>query len=215
MNGQFLTNNTLLQAVTILRSFTSEVYLVGGCVRDILLTLTPNDYDLVTDIHPDVYEQEFINNGWKLDNKGKNFMVTIVSKNGQTFEIAQYRKDSVTSADGRHPDFVEVGTMLDDANRRDFTINTLYLNPMTGDILDPTGKGLKDLRNNTLRFVGKPDQRIKEDHLRIMRAYRLSTKLKMRMDKNTLSACRKHFAKMIETVSPERIRMELEKLCNI
>ena len=91
------------------------------------------------------------------------------------YEVTEW-SDELWS-DGRRPDSVQVGTIEEDAMRRDFTINSLYLNPWTGEIHDPTGRGLEDLKNRIIRFNGKASDRIKEDYLRIFRAYRFASQL--------------------------------------
>lgn len=195
----------LLQLYTIIKAYTSEVYLVGGCVRDQLLNMVPKDYDLVTDYPIEYLSQDLVDNGWKVSEAGKSFMVLHCAKGGHKFEVANFRKD-VSATE------VVVGTIEDDAFRRDFTINALYLNPTDGSILDPTGYGLRDIHNRLLRFVGRPNDRIQEDPLRIMRFYRIAAQLGLIMEKRSLVACRRNFDMMVRTVSSERIRLELEKL---
>ena len=141
-------NITLLQLCLIIQPHVQEMYIVGGCVRDMLLKKIPKDFDLVVNGNLDIIEEELRQNGWKIDGAGKQFFVLIASKDNQQFEIAMFRKDG-TYTDGRRPDFVEVGTIYEDAERRDFTINSLYMNPWTQEVVDPTGNGLKDIENNT------------------------------------------------------------------
>ena len=157
---------------------------------------------------------EFSNNGWKVSEAGKQFLVCIISKNGNSIEIANFRND-LTYIDGRRPEGVEIGTIEEDANRRDTTINALYLDPYTSEILDPTGKGLLDLKNKIIRMNGKAEDRIKEDLLRIMRVYRFASVLKFEIDKKTLIACRKHFNEMMIKIPGERIKNEIEKIVGI
>lgn len=195
----------------IIKPLSSEMYLVGGCVRDFALNKKPKDYDLVLNGDLNIIEEELLKNGWKLDSAGKQFNVLIASKNQQQFEIAMYRKDG-TYSDGRRPDFVEVGTIDDDAARRDFTINSLYMCPWTEVILDPTGKGLIDIKNKTLRFNGVAKNRIQEDKLRIMRCYRFSLQLGFKIETKALKACRTYFDSMQKEISSMRIMNELEKM---
>jgi tRNA nucleotidyltransferase/poly(A) polymerase len=201
----------LLQIMLICRNHTEQVYLVGGCVRDMLLEKNPKDFDIVVDSSLENITKELKDNGWKIDEAGLNFLVTIASKNGHQFEIAMFRKDG-TYTDGRRPDSVEAGTMLDDATRRDFTINSLYYDPMTGQVLDPTGKGLQDLKDKIIRFNGKPKDRITEDLLRIMRCYRFSSKLGFEIEPKALKICRTYFNEMCTKIPGERIRLEVEKM---
>lgn len=205
-------SNTLLELFLHVQSQTDNVYLVGGCVRDLVLGKSPKDFDLVTNCDLDKLKKLLSANGWSITDAGENFLVTIASKNGEQFEIALYRKDG-TYSDGRRPDFVEIGDINSDAERRDLTINALYFNPFTKELLDPTNKGLADIDNRLIRMNGKADDRIKEDKLRIMRVYRFSNQLQFAIEKNTLKACRKYFNDMYSQVKPERIKNEIEKMC--
>ena len=187
-----------------------ESYLVGGCVRDILLNKIPKDFDVVTNIPIENVITEFSNNGWKVSEAGKQFLVCIISKNGISIEIANFRND-LTYIDGRRPEAVEIGTIEDDWKLRDITINALYCNPFTGEILDPSKKGLLDLKNKIIRLCNN-QKTLTNDYLRIMRIYRFAIQYKFNIDKNTLTLCRKLFDKMIKESSSERIRSELDKL---
>lgn len=122
------------------------------------------------------------------------------------------RKDS-KSSDGRRPDFVLPGTLLDDLERRDFTVNSLAI--LDGELIDPFG-GLEDLQNNLLRFVGNPRDRIREDGLRVMRALRFSVTKGFDIDADTWDAVNSDFgAEMLMKVSTERIWEELEKMFKV
>lgn len=202
----------LLQLLLILQPFSDNVYLVGGCVRDILLNKTPKDFDLVCDIDLDFVANELTPSGWKINEAGKQFLVMIASKNNLQFEIANFRNDGNYS-DGRRPDSVTIATIEEDFLRRDFTINSMYYNPLSDVFLDPSEKGLLDLQNKIVRFNGKPEQRVKEDKLRILRAYRFAKQLSFKIDNKSLKACRTYFNEMCEQIAPERIRLEIEKIC--
>lgn len=209
------TNNlTFLQLCLIIQPLVTEMYLVGGCVRDMLIGKQPKDFDLVVNGNLDLIEEELCANGWQIDGAGKQFFVLIATRNGQQFEIAMFRKDG-TYTDGRRPDFVEIGTMLDDAMRRDFTINSLYMNPWSGEILDPTCKGIQDIKDKLIRFNGKHVDRIKEDKLRIMRCYRFAKQLGFTIETKALKACRRHFDDMVKEVSSMRIMNEVEKMVGL
>ncbi|WP_298751915.1 CCA tRNA nucleotidyltransferase [uncultured Arcobacter sp.] len=203
-------NNTLLQVLMILKNHSNHNYLVGGCVRDKLLGKVPHDWDIVTDVQMDIIEQSFTDNGWKVDATGKNFLVMNVSKNGEMFEIANFRKDGCY-ADGRRPETVEIGTIYEDAERRDFTCNALYYEPFTDIIIDPLNQGIKDIENRILRFVGNPKDRIQEDYLRVARFYRFIGK-GFTPDKKSLKACRTYFENMMLHTPAERLRIEIEKM---
>lgn len=204
-------SNSLLQIMLILNNVATNVNLVGGCVRDILLGKQPADFDIVLNGDLDTITQTLSQNGWSISESGKVFLVLKASKGGESFDIALYRKDG-TYTDGRRPEKTDVGTLIEDAQRRDFTINALYLNPFTNVVLDPTEKGLEDLKNKTIRFVGKAKERILEDQLRILRAYRFCSTLNFSMDKQTLKSCRTYFHLLIENVDSMRIMNEIEKM---
>ena len=212
MDSIMTENNTFLELMLHLRTLTNQhSLLVGGCVRDLRLGRQPKDLDIVTDANLDEVSKVLSENGWSIDEAGKQFFVLIASKNGQQFEIALFRKDG-TYTDGRRPDFVQVGTMEEDALRRDFTINSLYLDPWTGEFYDPTGKGFKDIEDKIIRFNGKPKDRITEDLLRIMRCYRFSAVLGFEIESKALKICRTYFNEMCSKISGERIRLEVEKM---
>ena len=205
-------SNTLLELFMHIKTLTNNAYIVGGCVRDIVLNKEPKDFDIVTDCDLEQLKKMLRDNNWSITDAGENFLVTIASKHGEQYEIALYRKDG-TYSDGRRPDFVEIGDINSDAERRDLTINALYMCPYTKEILDPTKKGLSDIQNRLIRMNGRADDRIKEDKLRIMRVYRFSNQLGFKIEKRTLKACRKYFNDMYSQVSPERVKNEIEKMC--
>lgn len=203
--------NTLLELFLHIKTITSTAYLVGGCVRDMLLGKVPKDFDIVTNADLDALTNILKENNWKVDEAGKQFLVLIASKNNEQFEIALFRKDGLYT-DGRRPDSVSVGSIEEDALRRDFTINSLYYDPFTKEYIDPTGNGLKDLKQGILRFNGKASDRIQEDYLRIFRAYRFSSQLGFNIHPKTLKACRTYFEQACKTVSGQRILIEVEKM---
>lgn len=203
-------NLSLLQMFIILKTFSNENYLVGGCVRDILMNKKPKDFDIVTDINMDILEKELQVSGWSISKTGENFLIINAYKNNQRFEIANFRKDGIY-LNGRQPESVEIGDINDDANRRDFTVNAIYYNPFSDIFIDPTSKGLEDIKNKTLRFIGRPHDRIKEDYLRVIRFYRFLDKGFVAHPKS-LRACRELFADCIAKTKPERIREEIEKI---
>ena len=202
-------NNNLLQVFMLLRSKSDNAYLVGGCVRDYLCQKTPKDFDIVTDIPMDTIEDIFTKNGWTVDAVGKQFLVMFVSKNGEQYEISNFRKDGLYS-DGRRPDVVSIGTLEEDAARRDFTINSIYYDPIDDVFVDPNN-GRMDVESRTLRFIGRPKDRIREDYLRIFRFFRFLTK-GFKPDKKSLKACRELFNEAYLHTTPERVRMEIERM---
>ena len=198
----------------LLSNVSDENYLVGGCVRDAFLGNEVKDYDIVTDIQYINIVRILKAEGWDVKECGEQFMVLHVSKDGEQYEIANFRKEGVY-LDGRKPSMVEIGNIKDDAFRRDFTVNAIYENPRTGKILDPTGQGLSDIKNRTLRFIGKPKERIQEDYLRVFRFYRFLATKGLKADSKSLKACREYFNEAYQNTTPERARSEIERMLKI
>jgi len=184
-----------------------ESYLVGGCVRDELRGVAPKDYDISTSARPGEVEELFSKT--KDVGKSKSFGVMLVVEGGKSFEVATFRTES-GYADGRHPNKVEFSDAQTDASRRDFTINGLFLDPVTNKIHDWVG-GEADLKTRTLRTIGKPAERFGEDHLRLLRAVRFAAQLDFQIDPTTFKAV-KAYAEKVSGVSAERIRDELLQL---
>ena len=184
-----------------------ECYLVGGCVRDMLMGKEPHDVDITTNATPEETKAVFAD-FHTLDIGIKHGTVTVMLE-GEPIEITTYRKES-TYSDGRHPDSVSFTKNInDDLSRRDFTVNAIAYNPKTG-LVDPFG-GQNDIKSKTLRCVGKPTERFTEDSLRILRGLRFASVLSFNIDKDTESAM--HSCKdLINIVSPERIYVEITKL---
>jgi poly(A) polymerase len=201
----------LFPILMVLAAHSRNVYITGGAVRDLLSGGTPNDYDIVTDIPMDKLIEIFEEGGFTVSKTGIAHLVLNVSLAGYIVEISNFRKD--TNCDGRHAD-VQVGTIIEDAHRRDFTINALYLNIRTNEVVDPTGTGLGDVATRTLRFVGKPKDRITEDYLRLFRFFRFINK-GFEPDPKSLRACRELFVEAYGKIAPERVRVELEKMVKL
>ncbi len=184
-----------------------ECFLVGGCVRDMLMGKEPHDIDITTDATPDEVKKVFAD-FHTLDIGIKHGTVTVMNE-GEPIEITTYRKESAYS-DGRHPDSVSFSRHInDDLSRRDFTSNAIAYSDISG-IVDPFG-GIADIENKTLRCVGDPTERFKEDSLRILRALRFASVLGFNIEEKTEKAmfnCRE----LINIVSPERIFAEISKL---
>jgi tRNA nucleotidyltransferase/poly(A) polymerase len=201
-------------AVVIVRTLRDAghlAYFAGGCVRDELLGRTPSDYDIATDAVPDRVRALFKNTAAV----GASFGVILVKAGGEVVEVATFRDDGVYT-DARRPDSVTFSTPERDAARRDFTVNALFLDPLD-TAQDPRGRvidfvrGLPDLSARLLRAVGEPDQRLAEDHLRALRAVRLTGKLGFTLDPATAAAIRRHAADL-RGVSRERIGDELRQI---
>lgn len=204
-----------------------QAYWVGGCVRDILMDVEPNDYDIVTSAKPEEIEKTF--SELNIIPVGKQFGVLIAAIKGHNFEIATFRAESKYT-DARRPDKVFWTSAEKDAIRRDFTINGLFLDPLVhekiptwqlpgirqmkttnqGLVIDYTG-GIKDIDDKVIRFIGDANERIKEDNLRILRAVRFKNTLKFQYNKETYKAI-KNNTHLIKNVSSERINNELNKM---
>ncbi|MCM8788125.1 MAG: CCA tRNA nucleotidyltransferase [Candidatus Omnitrophica bacterium] len=196
---------TAIFIIRTLRKAGYDAYLAGGCVRDILMNKKPDDFDIATSAKPEEIEGLFK----KTKPVGKKFGVILVVKNGHTFEVATFRSDFGYS-DRRRPDAVFFTNAMEDALRRDFTVNGMFYDPIRKEVLDYV-EGQKDLKLKTIRFIGDPNKRIKEDNLRILRAIRLKNVLDFKYEKKTLNAVKKNI-KLIKNVSLERIRDELNKM---
>jgi tRNA nucleotidyltransferase/poly(A) polymerase len=203
-----------------LREAGYQAYFVGGCVRDILLGREPADYDVSTDATPDQVQQLFP----RTLTVGAQFGVIIVMQDPGTddpatnapaqvpvqVEVATFRSD-VGYSDGRHPDHVVYSkTPQEDVSRRDFTINALLLDPETNEVLDFVG-GRDDLRAGIVRAIGRPEERFREDKLRMIRAVRFAARFRYAIHAATFIAIGK-LARDISQVSPERVRDELTKI---
>ena len=184
-----------------------SAYLVGGCVRDLLLGSEPHDYDLTTNARPEAIKQVF-SDLTTIDTGIKHGTVTVVYDK-QNYEITTFRSDGEYQ-DHRHPDSVKYSDNLyDDVIRRDFTINALAWHPDEG-LIDHVG-GLNDLQNNRLRAIGDPEKRFNEDSLRILRAIRFSAAYGFSIDPDTARAMIK-LKKNLKYVSVERIFSEFTRI---
>ncbi|MBP7670893.1 CCA tRNA nucleotidyltransferase [Candidatus Gracilibacteria bacterium] len=197
--------STSLQIIEILKKASHQAFWAGGCVRDMLLGIKPKDFDIVTSATPDQIEQLLE----KTIPIGKQYGVILAIQNGHSFEIATFRSDS-DSSDGRRPDAVTFTNPEQDAKRRDFTINALFYDPTTEEVLDFID-GQKDLRDKLVRFIGDPTTRIHEDHLRILRAVRFKNLYDFQYHPETYQAIKAH-ADLVTNISPERLREELTKM---
>ena len=178
----------------------------GGCVRDEIMGIEPDDYDIVTDARPEeimgIFDETIA--------VGAQFGVVIVVMDGIQFEVATFRSDG-RYIDGRRPESVSFSTSArEDALRRDFTINGLMLDPIEDKLYDYVN-GVEDIRTRIIRAIGNPIERFDEDKLRLMRAVRFATRFEFQIEENTLSAIKKLTPNILE-VSQERIRMELTKI---
>jgi len=163
-------------------------YWAGGCVRDHLLGRPAKDYDIATQARPDEVLKLFPAS----HAVGRAFGVILVHQDGHTYEVATFRRD-LGYPDGRHPEAVVFTGPEEDAGRRDFTINGLFYDPLSGQILDFVG-GRADLAARTIRAIGDPASRFAEDYLRMLRAVRFAATLGFSLDPATAEAIRTHAA---------------------
>jgi poly(A) polymerase len=180
-------------------------YFAGGCVRDELLGLDPHDYDIATSAKPAEVQKLFPHT----QAVGAHFGVILVMEHGRAFEVATFRSDH-EYIDGRRPEMVTFSTPEEDAARRDFTINGMFHDPVADKFIDFVG-GREDLASQTLRAIGDPVARFREDKLRLLRAVRFAARFGYQIDPATWDALRSHAAD-IHSVSAERIREELVKI---
>jgi poly(A) polymerase len=184
-------------------------YLAGGCVRDHLLGIAAKDHDVATSARPEEVQRLFPR---VTDLTGKSFGVVRVLVGEESYEVATFRQDG-PYRDGRHPESVRFATAREDAQRRDFTINGLFFDPVADRLIDFVG-GEADLRAGIVRAIGNPADRFAEDHLRLLRAIRFAARLIFRIEPKTWEAmCAQ--APMIRTVSAERVRDELNKIFTV
>lgn len=185
-----------------------EALLAGGCVRDLLIGRDPTDYDVATSASPDEVEALFD----RTVPVGKSFGVIKVldeQLDGLDVEVATFRHDG-PYLDGRHPSRVEFTNALEDAARRDFTVNALFMDPETGEIHDYVN-GVQDIERKVIRAVGDPRVRFKEDKLRLLRAVRFACGLGFTIEDETFSAVTEMAAE-VNQCSAERIQGELTKM---
>jgi putative nucleotidyltransferase with HDIG domain len=223
--------------IRTLREHDHQAYLVGGCVRDLLLEREPDDYDVATDatadevmrIFPEAYavgaqfgvvlvplippEGDVASNvstGLDIRRGVAGYYPQVLPGHGDVVEVATFRSD-IGYSDGRHPDEVRFSkSPQEDVERRDFTINGMLLDPATGRVLDYVG-GQKDLQAKIIRTIGRPELRFAEDKLRMLRAVRFAARFGFTIEPETFAAIQK-LAHGIHQVSQERVRDELTKM---
>ncbi|HMC30551.1 MAG TPA: CCA tRNA nucleotidyltransferase [Candidatus Angelobacter sp.] len=212
-----LSSEKAQEAIRIARTLRGQehsAYLVGGCVRDLLLGREPADYDVATSATPQQVMQLFP----QTFAVGVQFGVVLVpvrcdtdgTRDNYSIEVATFRSDGAYS-DGRHPDEVQFSSDARlDVQRRDFTINGLLLDPDTAEVLDYVG-GREDLKRGVIRTIGEAHQRFAEDKLRMLRAVRFAARFGYTIDAQTFAAIRE-LAPQIHQVSRERVRDEILKM---
>src|SRR5262245_32842115 len=194
-----------IEIVNELRTHGHEAYFVGGCVRDMVMKIEPADYDIATSALPEEVIQIFP----RTESIGAQFGVVLVIHRGHPFEVATFRSDEAY-VDGRRPVGVVFTDARQDVLRRDFTINGLLYDPLTGEVIDYVN-GRADIDAKIVRAIGDAHARFEEDKLRILRAIRFGARLGYTIETATWqAACA--MAPKIHQVSFERIREELTRI---
>lgn len=193
------------KVVEVLQELGHEAVYAGGCVRDRLLGRRASDVDIATSARPNAVRRAFR----RTNMTGEQFAVVRVRLMGEEVEVATFRGDEEYH-DGRRPSGIRYADAVEDAARRDFTINGLFYDPIADEVQDFVG-GQQDLRLGLVRAIGDPEDRFAEDRLRILRAPRFAAALGFRLEPATAEAARRH-APEVTCVSQERIHIELAKI---
>jgi len=199
-----------LKVCDVLQDRGHATYVVGGAVRDLLLGIEPKDFDVATDARPEQIKPLFR----RALLIGRRFRLVHVMLGPETLEVSTFRGADVKTAEkdehGRVLRDNVFGTLEEDARRRDFTVNALYYDCRSGEVVDYHG-GLTDLKKRTLRIIGDPETRFREDPVRMLRAVRLGAKLGLTIDSSTRAPI-KRLAPLLEHVPPPRLFEEMLKL---
>jgi poly(A) polymerase/tRNA nucleotidyltransferase (CCA-adding enzyme) len=214
---QYQVPKEVMMVIAVLQGASHEAYLVGGCVRDILMGVKPKDYDITTNATPEqiisLFPKTFYENSYGtvgVVTCGEELGTVCSDESVKIVEVTPYRLES-TYSDNRHPDRVKWSKNLhDDLSRRDFTVNAIAYNPVTHEIVDPYN-GRNDIENKTIRSVGDADVRFGEDALRLMRAVRFMSQLDFDIETVTRESVHKN-ATLLDNISRERVRDEFVKL---
>ena len=193
------------KAIDVIQKAGFRALLAGGCVRDLIMNRTPNDFDIATDATPDQLKPLFP----RALEVGREFGVTILPEDGFQLEIATFRKDG-PYLDGRRPSSIEFSSPEEDAARRDFTVNALFYDITKDQILDFI-QGQADIKKRVIRTVGEPERRFEEDKLRLVRAVRFAAQLDFEIAPETFASVTS-LAPTLKVVSRERVRDEMQKL---
>ena len=199
-----------LKVCDVLANHGHAAYVVGGAVRDLVLGIPPKDFDIATDARPEQIKPLFR----RALLIGRRFRLVHVMLGPETLEVSTFRAaDNQTSEKDEYGRVLRdnvFGTMEEDARRRDFTVNALYFDCSSGEIIDFHG-GLADLKRRTMRIIGDPETRFREDPVRMLRAVRLGAKLGLSIDHSTRTPI-KRLAPLLEHVPPPRLFEEMLKL---
>jgi poly(A) polymerase len=209
-------SSAALKTLYRLRERGHEAFLVGGCVRDLLLGMHPKDFDVATSATPEEVKQAF---GGQCQLIGRRFRLAHVRYGREVIEVATFRAHHTQAESEQHAHTSHAGVILrdnvwgnieDDAERRDFTVNALYYNINDFGLLDFTG-GLQDLQKRQLRLIGDPETRYREDPVRMLRAIRFAAKLEFELEAATAAPIRR-LGDLLDHISPHRLFDESQKL---
>jgi poly(A) polymerase len=192
--------------VKTLKEHGFTAYFAGGYVRDLIMGRHSFDVDIATNATPDDIAKIFP----RTLLVGAKFGVAIVMQKGHHYEIATFRKDE-NYQDGRHPENIIFSDAQDDAQRRDFTINGMFFDPLDNIVLDFVG-GKEDLNKKIIRAIGDPAERFSEDKLRMLRAVRFAYRFDFVIEDSTKDAIYKHSSSLLPSVSVERVLQEFDKM---
>src|SRR5262245_31192301 len=198
-----------LEIAQKLRTAGFEALWAGGCVRDQLLGITPKDSDVATSAKPDEIRDLFGRRRTLPIGASFGVIMVLGPRDAGQIEVATFRTDAAYS-DGRHPDSVTFTTAEQDAQRRDFTINGIFFDPVASEVVDFVG-GQNDLERRVIRAIGAPRLRLNEDKLRMLRAVPFAAAFEFTIDAETLRAIQEMAAE-IHLVSAERIGMEIRRM---
>jgi poly(A) polymerase/tRNA nucleotidyltransferase (CCA-adding enzyme) len=207
----------VMMVIAVLQGSSFEAYLVGGCVRDLIMGVTPKDYDVTTNATPEeiigLFPKTFYENSYGtvgVVTCGEDLGTVCSDETVKIVEVTPYRLEGSYS-DSRHPDEVKWSkNLFDDLGRRDFTVNSMAYNPITHEIMDPYD-GQKDIENKVIRAVGDANVRFNEDALRLMRAIRFMSQLDFDIEAVTRESVENN-AHLLKNISNERVRDEFCKL---
>jgi poly(A) polymerase len=197
------------EIISTIKNIGYDAYFVGGCVRDMLMNIHPKDIDIATNASIETIQSIFK----ETVPIGSAFGVILVIHKDIPFEVATFRSES-NYLDGRRPSNVVVGTLEEDANRRDFTINGMFYNPISKEVIDIVD-GKNDIAKKVIRCIGNPYTRFNEDRLRMIRCVRLSVNLGFTIENNTLQALVENSHLLFPSVSIERVWQELCKFISL
>ena len=214
---QTLVPKEAMMVLAVLQNAGFEAFLVGGCVRDLIMGNKPKDFDITTNATPEqiiaLFPKTFYENTYGtvgVVTCGEDLGTVCSDETLKIIEVTPYRLET-TYSDNRHPDEVMWSKdLMDDLKRRDFTCNAMAYNPITGELVDPY-KGQDDIKDKVIRAVGAPDQRFNEDALRLMRAVRFVCQLDFDLDSVTRESIERN-AHLLNNISHERVRDEFIKL---